>query len=122
MHTSLKLQRQPVSTAGSLLSDLSKTQHELLIRTVATTANVLHILLPPIVSTPAPHCCSTGDYGWDPLGLGADPTALKWCVRTVARSPAPSPSPPARSLAHWTPWAGHPAPGLLSSDPRVNRT
>ena len=19
-----------------------------------------------------------GDYGWDPLGLGADPTALKW--------------------------------------------
>lgn len=22
----------------------------------------------------------TGDYGWDPLGLGADPTALKWWV------------------------------------------
>lgn len=19
-----------------------------------------------------------GDYGWDPLGFGADPTALKW--------------------------------------------
>ncbi len=21
-----------------------------------------------------------GDYGWDPLGLGADPVALKWCA------------------------------------------
>lgn len=28
------------------------------------------------------HCRLAGDFGFDPLNLGAEPEALRWCVVT----------------------------------------
>ena len=100
--SSLQSQRHPFSPDFRSSTKRSEQTHrELLIRTVATTSDVLLMVLPPIALTPAPHCCSAGDYGWDPLGLGADPTALKWCVRITARPPRPLPIPAGGTVNTW---------------------
>ena len=49
-------------------------------------------------STPPAHLNGSlpGDFGWDPLGLGADPDRLKWFAEVQAAPQAPVPSTPVK--------------------------